>query len=351
MYNHIFIYLLISLIESKSENHDIKTHSPSQDSMFFKREFKAHQVFNNNVHNIISKKDDDDIITLEYNVTMPDNISLYGKAIRPKKEGKYPVILMRIPYVMYEPIIYRAYGHSFASNDYILFAVYVRGSVKSPGEWLPFENDRKDGYSVIEWITKQDWCDGNIGTFGASYVGFTQWCIADYEHQSLKAMFVTNYGGVPYDIFYRRGLFREMIWTEWAATMMGDNRYKMYTPTEQWDLEQFIFYNVSIQVNLGEELIGEPCNWYKNWVTDSKPNGNYWGTGFWKEMSQVPENVKVPIFFHAGWFDVFVRSGIEGYRLLPENIREKSRVLIGPWSHSGLRCGSLKYPGADEISN
>lgn len=98
-------------------------------------------------------------------------------------------------------------------NGYIFLLVYVRGTYKSTGEWLPFENDRNDGRAVIDWISKQDWCDGNIGTFGASYVGFTQWCIADYSHPMLKTQFISVFGGHPYTSFYNRGMFREVTWS------------------------------------------------------------------------------------------------------------------------------------------
>jgi uncharacterized protein len=32
-----------------------------------------------------------------------------------------------------------------------------------------------DGYDAIEWITRQPWSNGEVGMWGDSYYGFTQW--------------------------------------------------------------------------------------------------------------------------------------------------------------------------------
>lgn len=34
--------------------------------------------------------------------------------------------------------------------------------------------EEQDGKDTIEWVRRQPFCDGAIGMFGYSYVGFTQ---------------------------------------------------------------------------------------------------------------------------------------------------------------------------------
>lgn len=298
----------------------------------------------NNQNQDAQTKENYETEMIEVNITMPDNISLFGRITRPKVQEKFPVILIRSPYMFYEPLVAIVIGTAFAQKGYICITVYDRGTVKSQGEWLPFENDRNDGIAIIDWISKQDWCDGNIGTYGFSYSGYDEWCIADYNHPNLKTMYISVYGGHPYNNFYRRGMFKEMIWSGWSATMMEDNRFKWLSQEEDWNLRQFV-YNLSIQANLGEELKGKPCDWYKRLVTGVREDGDYWGNGFWKEQNEIPEKVKIPIFIHGGWFDPFIRSQIDSYRRLPKETRQMSRFLIGPWGHSASPCGSLSYPG------
>ena len=36
-------------------------------------------------------------------------------------------------------------------------------------------NEVADGYDAIEWIARQPWSNGDVGMWGDSYYGFTQW--------------------------------------------------------------------------------------------------------------------------------------------------------------------------------
>lgn len=284
-----------------------------------------------------------EIQTEEYRIELPDGVKLHARAYMPKEAGRYPVILIRNPYVSNEFVIEPFTGPIFAKYGYVLLDVNVRGTIESEGEWLPFENERKDGRYVIDWIAEQEWCDGNIGTFGASYLGHTQWCIADYQHPMLKTMFISVYGIHPYHTFYRRGMARQEIWTAWAAQMMENNRYKFLTPQENYALCKKA-YAVKPQKELGEQLTGKKCEWYQKWIGAVDEKDPYWSEGFWKELQEVVKRVKIPLFLHGGWFDIFFRSQIESYRMLPKEVREKSRFLIGPWNHAGMTGGTLSYP-------
>ena len=55
-------------------------------------------------------------------------------------------------------------------------------------DFMAFVNERNDGYDVLEWLTNQPWCDGNVGMFSQSYVGLTQWQAALSGHPALKAI-------------------------------------------------------------------------------------------------------------------------------------------------------------------
>ena len=63
-----------------------------------------------------------------------------------------------------------------------------RGRGDSEGEWEPYVCELHDGYDTHEWIGRQPWCDGNVGTFGLSYPGFTQTLPASLRSKYLKAV-------------------------------------------------------------------------------------------------------------------------------------------------------------------
>ena len=280
---------------------------------------------------------------LECRIELEDGVNLRTTVYSPDRNQKWPVVLIRNPYIGNEILATTVLSRFFSSYGYALVYVRVRGTLGSEGEWLPFEHERQDGRQVIDWISEQKWCDGNIGTFGDSYLGHTQWCVADYHHPMLKTMFISFYGTNSYETFYRRGMFRQEVWTEWAAQMMEENKEKILVPEVAVPLREKAF-SVKPQSKLGERLVGKECTWYKGWLENEKETDAYWSRGFWKELRDVPEKVEIPVFLRGGWFDIFLRPQLVSWRMLPEHIRKQSRFMIGPWHHSGMTGGSLAYP-------
>src|SRR5262249_2950661 len=53
-----------------------------------------------------------------------------------------------------------------AKAGYACVLVDVRGRGDSDGEFQPYRNDGPDGAEVIAWAAAQDWCTGNVATYG-----------------------------------------------------------------------------------------------------------------------------------------------------------------------------------------
>src|SRR5258708_14001096 len=54
----------------------------------------------------------------------------------------------------------------FVKRDYIYVAMDVRGRGDSDGDFTPYFNEGRDGFDAIEWCARQEWSDGNVGTYG-----------------------------------------------------------------------------------------------------------------------------------------------------------------------------------------
>ena len=98
-----------------------------------------------------------------------------------------PVIVMRTPYGKSgEPQAKRA--AVFARGGYAFASVDVRGRGDSDGVFEPYRNDGPDGADVIAWAAAQDWCTGDVATYGGSYGGRIQWLTALQQPPALRAM-------------------------------------------------------------------------------------------------------------------------------------------------------------------
>jgi putative CocE/NonD family hydrolase len=102
-------------------------------------------------------------------VPMRDGVNLAAEIFRPDAAGRFPVLM-----------VHRYFregadkGEYFAKRGYVVALVDCRGRYDSGGTWVPYVNEPRDGYDAQEWLGKQPWSNGKIGTFGASYNGFSQ---------------------------------------------------------------------------------------------------------------------------------------------------------------------------------
>lgn len=279
----------------------------------------------------------------ELDIPMSDGVKLHAIVSSPDFSKPLPVILIRNPYIMYD-WMRNIYHIPFAKHGYVFIHVKVRGTFSSEGEFVPFENDIKDGHDTLDWITEQPWCDGNIGMIGASYSGYTQWAVADYHKPALKGMFLSVAGAEGYDVFYHRGLFNEEVWGEWAAQQMGDNKDEMWAGPSGAKLREKAFA-ANPPIEIGEAVIGEHCDFFDTWASNWKGDEPYWTKGFWKDFRNQAEELDVPVFLHAGWWDIFEHVQMSSWKRMKPATKDKSILMVGPWSHSGLAGGDLKYPG------
>ena len=58
------------------------------------------------------------------------------------------------------------------------FSVDVRGRGDSDGIFQPYRHDGPDGAEVLAWVAAQEWCTGDVATYGLSYASRIQWLTA-----------------------------------------------------------------------------------------------------------------------------------------------------------------------------
>ena len=80
-------------------------------------------------------------------------------------------------------------GPEFAARGYRYMLQACRGTDGSSGSHSYFM-EASDGRATADWVARQPWFNGSLGTFGASYMGFTQWALASTRPPHLKAMVV-----------------------------------------------------------------------------------------------------------------------------------------------------------------
>ncbi len=129
-------------------------------------------------------------------VAMPDGVRLATDLYKPEGAGeKLPVILIRLPY---NKDTYRGAtvpAQFFAGQGYMVVVQDVRGQFSSEGDYRVQITDAQDGYDAIDWIVRQPWSSGKVGTYGCSYLGEVQYLLSTTRHPAHVAMIPQSASG------------------------------------------------------------------------------------------------------------------------------------------------------------
>ena len=126
-------------------------------------------------------------LQLDVRVPMRDGVFLSCDIYRPTVGAPFPTLLIRTIYDKQQDR-YVGWTRRFVERGYAVVMQDCRGRHDSDGPWQPYVNEANDGHDTIQWVGSQPWCDGNVGMFGISYVGFTQTLPATQRSPYLKAL-------------------------------------------------------------------------------------------------------------------------------------------------------------------
>lgn len=284
-------------------------------------------------------------------VPMRDGVSLASDIYRPCLQGiaisgKFPTVLVRTPY---DRSNYEDYAGTFVPHGYIVVIQSVRGRYGSGGRWRLFRDDSADGYDAAGWIASQEWSDGSIGTVGGSYDGGTQYAMALAQPAALKTMVPIVAASNPglYGIRHH-GAFelRMFTWLFTVGNPIDSDSYPAYFPGDQSTREalaraakDYRQYVLALPLRAGTTPLRLAPD-YESALVEIMSDGNY--DTFWKDIgvdvvSHVTEVKDVPIFHISGWYDSWsLDTANLNYVGLSRAKKSLQRLLMGPWTHSGI---------------
>src|SRR6516162_1634490 len=200
---------------------------------------------------------------------MPDGVRLATDIYRPKNAtGKVPVIWVRTPYNfnfwdilngvpadMSAPLEAVKRGYAYVVQN-------ERGHFFSEGNY-DILGSRTDGYNAVDWMSKQAWSNGKVGTTGCSSTAEYQMGVAALGHPGYAAMNVQGFGaGVgrvrPYyeqGNWYRGGAM-QMLFITWLYGEQNQVRPMFPPNTSREDL-----IRASRSFDLAQHL--PPVDWSK----------------------------------------------------------------------------------------
>lgn len=268
-------------------------------------------------------------ITLRDGVQLSASVALPADADGKALPGPFPVILTQTGYNKSIPAI-PASNAFLVRHGYAHLSVDVRGTGLSGGTWEAFgENEQGDYLEVIDWAAKQSWSNGQVGTWGASFMAITQLFTAAHQHPAHKAVFaIVPMGDAYRDIVFSGGQVNIGFIPLWMGLVTGLG----LLPVEP---------DPQLPLVLAEHLLGALTQFQVPVIAQAAVGlgGQNYDSEFWRIRSplEYTDRIRVPTFVVGGLNDIFQR----GEPLLYEALKghTTSKLLIGPWQHLGGSMG------------
>lgn len=270
-------------------------------------------------------------------IAMPDGVRLAGTLYLPRfAKRPLPTVYLRLPYDRSRDGEALGSALLFARHGYAVLVQDVRGKHESGGSFLPWRHATSDGAATLDWIARQPWSNGKVGTFGCSALGELQYSLARARHPAHAAMIPIGAGGAigsaagRYEYFgmYEGGIFQLASGFGWFA------RHGARDP----DAPPLVDFDPASQ------LRGLPTG---DLVQRVRPGPNaydhYVGTPLtdpsWEELGFVSstDRIATPALAINTWGD----QGVDGTLVLSEFVRRhapagapvRQHVVIAPGNH------------------
>lgn len=284
---------------------------------------------------------------------MRDGVTLRANVYRPQ-EGRWPVLLTRLPYGKDLPL-----GSAFLDpvqavrRGYAVIVQDTRGRFTSEGDWTPFEAEALDGVDTIAWAARQPFSDGQVGMFGVSYFGFTQWSAALHQPPALKTIVpMATWSNPANGLVFRGGALELGLQAHWGLQMGFDTLAKQH----RGNLPMLGGTIVALAREL--DALG-PVGYASLPLRDFAPLRRQPVLPRFFEQLDHPldptfldpvtidgkhAQVQVPAFNVGGWYDIFLSDTLAHYTAMRQ-LGRPTRLLIGPWTHTeyGQAVGDLDF--------
>ena len=271
---------------------------------------------------------------------MPDGAVLLADRWFPTHpSGDLPTVLIRTPYGRRTmgPL-----GRLYAERGYQTVVQSCRGTFGSEGGWEPVRHEQADGDATLRWVAAQPWFDGRLVMWGASYLGMTQWAIAQDAPDFVKALALqVTASNIRDAIVYPGGSFALEMALTWIHQIAHQELGWRNILRAQLRSAKVVAAAADVlPLNKSDiAVIGQPAPAYQDWLAHSSPGDPWWDpVDFGRRLDKVP-----PASLVGGWYDLFLPAQLADYEALRRAGRT-ARLTVGPWTHTspGLFAESVR---------
>lgn len=303
------------------------------------------------------------VIAKDVMIPMRDGVRLATDIYYPAKDGKplpgpFPTLLGRTSYdktsdwLWVEPV-----ADYFTPRGYVVVIQDLRGRYRSEGTGQYFHTanptDGPDGYDTVEWIAAQPWSNGKIGTVGTSHGAIVQQTLALYRPPHLAAIW-PDVGPINIHAHMSREggamalqMFGALFLHAHDSQEIRDDPVAQRAIIDAMEhLREWVFRTpfkpgqtpLAVVPNLEKTLF----DYYYRGAYDE-----FWAQDCCDQERYFDRHADVPGTFSGGWFDPFSAATTTYYAKMAKQNKSPQRLIMGPWTHGGMREGVTYAAGVD----
>jgi putative CocE/NonD family hydrolase len=295
----------------------------------------------------------DMIVERNIMVPMRDGVRLATDIFRPSEAGRYPVLLTRVPYnkdshfpdmpdkrvfleLSFDTARVVAAGYAVAIQD-------TRGRYASEGEFNPVADEAADGADAVAWAASQPWSSGQVGMFGESYQGLTQWLAAEEQPQALRAIVPMHAPFAHSTMYvYSGGAFQPATFLWWALTQGAAGEVQRRVAQGRASQAQLDAL-VQAEQNIGtvferlpladQPLLEGVAPYYFEWLAEPEAQAARQA----EAQQALYPRITAPALIIGGWYDYFLTATLAHYQGMKQHggspLARRPRLIVGPWTH------------------
>ena len=242
---------------------------------------------------------------------------------------------------------YPRHGYVFVNQD-------LRSRFRSEGDGRYYHTcnpwEGEDGYDTIEWIAKQPWCNGKIGTLGSSHRGIVQTVAALHRPPHLVAQWVEQ---APTNIYAHEAREGGAMCFHMAAAIhnhtldsheLRDNPEGVLAVAETFqNMREFLsntpWKRGEIALSHAPHMEETLFNYYTRGEYDE-----WWANENLDQTPYLDRHADIPVILTGGWWDPFASGVADLFVDLTNRNSSPTHMVFGPWAHGTQRTDAT-YEG------
>ena len=279
-----------------------------------------------------------------------DGRELYIEVVRPRAEGRFPVILESSPYhgtladrdgtrILPEPR--DGDGKSvgltgyFAPRGYAVVMMDLRGTGRSQGclDHLGLR-DARDIKQIVEWSAAQRWSNGRVGITGHSYVGSTPAVAAAMQPQGLNTIVPSAGLASMYDHQFQAGV---PYFLQWAGPIEAYEQIAIERKLPPGSADPFGLTHPGDDFGNNMEETGCGLPQSAAVAGEDQLSGRYAAWHEARDWRDGATNAQIPVFMVHGVNDNAARVAAMDW-FTRRGGRAGDKAWIGQWDHGSGCC-------------